>query len=113
MAGGLQFHTFTSKEANSVSRDFEAKGITVKAVNNLRKRRKQPSSVYIVTVPRSQMEAAYKVVEVCGIRMTMSSFNSRNAPPQCRRCQKFAHSSKCSTLKVRCTRCAGEHSAGD
>ncbi|GJQ66688.1 hypothetical protein Trydic_g19911 [Trypoxylus dichotomus] len=65
------------------------------------------TQLFMITVPGAEIEAAYKVTDICGMRVTVTLFKSRKGPPQCHHYRRFVQSSECCTLARGCLRCSG------
>ncbi|GJQ70707.1 hypothetical protein Trydic_g641 [Trypoxylus dichotomus] len=93
---GVQFYTYSlqsarpvktivkclppSMEEKRIANALTNKGIKVKKVAYLKRRDNSASSVFIITFLRMEIEAAYKVTDICGIRVTVTPFKSRKGP---------------------------------
>ncbi|GJQ65071.1 hypothetical protein Trydic_g7221 [Trypoxylus dichotomus] len=76
-------------EEKEIERALTNKGFKAKRVMNLKQRDNSASSVFMITVPCTEIEVIYKVADICRMRVTVTPFKmrqlrrftSRNVPP--------------------------------
>jgi hypothetical protein len=98
-----------------IRKTVEALHINVQAIMQLRsKRRNQDSEKnslltphFIVWVARDHEVANVRtLIDLCGLRVKVETFNAPKRPLQCKHCQRFGHTQRDCGYQRRCVACA-------
>jgi hypothetical protein len=121
----VSFHTFTLPEdrcvrllvkkldrvmpENVIREELETMDIHVQGVMQVRSGRRdqdptkdRPVTPYfIVSVARGpEMSKVRSITELCGLRVSVESYEAPKGPLQCKRCQRFGHTQRNSDMRL-------------
>lgn len=100
-----------------VKQDLELKGFQVKEVHQFKRKnegRFVHLPVYCVTLPRSEKaDTIYDVRHVLYTKVRVQDYEMKLEPSQCKKCQRWTHTTNYCWLPARCVRCGDTHSIKD
>lgn len=106
-----------SVTSEEVREDLVAQGFTIKDVHQYKRKRQgklHPLPVYAVTLPRGdKSDSIYAVRYVQSTKVRVEDYRSRNEPSQCKRCQRWTHTTNYCWLPARCVKCGDMHPSKD
>lgn len=100
---------------DDIKADLEQKGFRVSLVHQYKKRdphskRLKPKATFTAVLPKDQKwEAIYDVQYILLTKVTIEDYESRDGPPQCKRCLRWDHTTNYCWMPVRCIKCGGNH----
>jgi hypothetical protein len=134
---GVSYHTFSLAEDRCVRlllknigkrmpeaeirEELEALHINMEAVMQLRSKRRDKDTLkdrpqtthFIVSVARGPDVAKVRfLIDLCGLRVRVETYNAPKGPLQCKRCQRFGHTQHNCGYAPRCVACGDEHPSG-
>lgn len=106
-------------QENEIKEELGTLGFTDCTVYQFKKRHpdtnqliKEP--IYCVTLPRDKSsDAIYDVRHILYTKVIIEDYESKDGPPQCKRCQTFFHTANYCSMPARCVRCGEHHQSRD
>lgn len=106
-----------SVTAEEVKQDLEEQGFTINTVHQFKRKKQKklhPLPVYAVTLPQGEKtNTIYSVRYVQSTKVRVEDYHSRNEPSQCKRCQRWTHTTNYCWLPARCVKCGDMHPSTD
>lgn len=73
-----------------------------------------PMGVFVVSLPKGKdSDSVYDIRYMFDTKVTVETFESKDGPPQCKRCQGFFHTANYCNMPAKCVRCGEHHQSKD
>ncbi|VVC92579.1 unnamed protein product [Leptidea sinapis] len=105
----------TETSTEEITEALNAKQFDVEHIKNIKGTQGRPGSIFYVPLRKTQnIQSIYGVTELLNmLGITIEAWRGKKGPSQCRRCQKFRHSSHNYHRQQACVRCGEPHRASE